>query len=40
MNKGLKNIFNQTQGVQEFDSIRISIASADQIEFKYIPVDP
>ena len=31
MNKELKNIFKQTQGVQEFDSIKISIASTDQI---------
>jgi len=32
MNRGLKNIINQTQGVQEFDSIRISIASTEQIK--------
>jgi len=31
MNKELINIFNQNQGVQEFDSIKISIASPDQI---------
>ena len=31
MNKELINIFNQNQGVQNFDSIKISIASPDQI---------
>ena len=31
MNKELKNIFNQNQGVQSFDNIKISIASPDQI---------
>jgi DNA-directed RNA polymerase subunit beta' len=31
MNRELKNIFYQNQGVQEFDSIKISIASTDQI---------
>ena len=31
MNKELANIFNQNQGIQSFDSIKISIASPDQI---------
>ena len=31
MNKELINIFNQNQGIQSFDSIKISIASPDQI---------
>ncbi|PPR45678.1 MAG: DNA-directed RNA polymerase subunit beta' [Alphaproteobacteria bacterium MarineAlpha5_Bin7] len=31
MNKELTNIFNQNQGVKSFDSIKISIASPDQI---------
>ncbi len=31
MKKELTNIFNQNQGVKTFDSIKISIASPDQI---------
>ena len=31
MNKELINIFNQNQGVQDFGSIKFSIASPDQI---------
>ena len=31
MNKELINIFKQNQGAQTFDSIKISIASPDQI---------
>ena len=31
MNKELANMFNQNQGIQSFDSIKISIASPDQI---------
>ena len=31
MNKELLNIFNQNQGIQSFDNIKISIASPDQI---------
>ena len=31
MNKELTNIFNQNQGVQNFNSLKISIASPDDI---------
>ena len=35
MNKELTNIFNQNLGVQNFNSLKISIASPDDIPVSY-----